>query len=73
MSTCKIDNAEAPHSEPDVALHHHTLIVRAAMHDRVTHSSNFRRFDSAVACNPRYACNAAHGSFSKGTAIEYFR
>ena len=43
-----------------MALHKYSLIVGAAMDDRVTHPFDFCRFDSAIAFSADYACNATH-------------
>src|SRR5262249_28697533 len=59
MPACRIDDAQAPHSQAAAALCEHAFIVRATVHHRLAHAADCFRIDALA---PRdNSSDSAHG------------
>jgi hypothetical protein len=65
MAGGKIDDAEATHAQPDLALNEKAIIVRAAMSHHVTHASQNARIDSCLCTELKDSSNSTHFVFTR--------
>src|ERR1700730_3302519 len=61
VPTRQVDDAEPAHPQSDAALHEDALVVRATMHDGLTHPMNHGLIDCAVGMSLNDSGYAAHG------------
>jgi hypothetical protein len=57
----KINDAKAAHAKRHVPVHVHTLVIRTAVCNHITHVMDFGWIDRSFSVGPDYASNSTHG------------